>query len=230
MKTLIIPDVHHKTNIVDAIVALESPDHVICLGDYFDDFHDSPEQSILTAKWLKARLSDGWTMLLGNHDLPYAYDAFCPNIPNPFRCSGYSIEKSRAVNSVFPQAGWLSLPAYHKLDRYILSHAGIHPSFAYVLSLDPIEFLRSTLIGGVYSNALSAVSRKRGGHHPTGGILWLDYSEFIPSPNLNQIFGHSPSRLPRLITAPSYNLCLDTHLHHYSTITDSDLPLIKETP
>jgi metallophosphoesterase superfamily enzyme len=45
-------------------------DRVVFLGDYFDDFRDTPESGRATAEWLRTNVRDSrFTFLHGNHDL-----------------------------------------------------------------------------------------------------------------------------------------------------------------
>ena len=57
-KTLIVPDIHNKIDIVDeAIEAFKtSVDEIVFLGDIFDDFGDTLQDAKDSAIWLKNRL------------------------------------------------------------------------------------------------------------------------------------------------------------------------------
>ena len=56
MRTLIIPDIHHCIDKVDKIIKHESADQIVFLGDYFDDYGDDYQTSLITANWLAASL------------------------------------------------------------------------------------------------------------------------------------------------------------------------------
>jgi hypothetical protein len=68
----------------------------------------------------------------------------------------------------------------------------------------------------------------RGGRAPFGGLLWCDTSEFLPTPGLNQLFGHTPRRdvwkydtnRRTGVVHGSQNYCLDTYLRYYGVFTD----------
>ena len=56
MRTLIIPDIHNHTQNADHWLQTQRYDRVVFLGDYFDDFHDTPGDVINTAGWLRERM------------------------------------------------------------------------------------------------------------------------------------------------------------------------------
>ena len=127
-RTLIIPDIHHKYRIAEQIIAKEQPDLTVFLGDYFDDFGDSPEITDKTAKWLVESLShdtiDGKNRrgkksrrihLIGNHDLHYMTKN------KNFQCSGYSEQKWRVINS--HDIDWSKLRLYYWLGSEDDGHA-----------------------------------------------------------------------------------------------------------
>ena len=79
MKTLIIPDIHTKWEKAQKAIEKYPADEVICLGDYFDDFDDTPEMAMDTATWLKDFISRKNTVaLVGNHEFNYLYGKTSP--------------------------------------------------------------------------------------------------------------------------------------------------------
>ena len=71
-KEIIIPDLHQRHGWVDAYLSKRKHDRAIFLGDYFDDFDDTVDEAVATAKWLKSHLDDPDKVLLyGNHDIHY---------------------------------------------------------------------------------------------------------------------------------------------------------------
>ena len=60
MKLLIIPDLHEARNLdaVENALRREQPTRTIFLGDYFDQFGDTPDDASRTARWLKASLAE----------------------------------------------------------------------------------------------------------------------------------------------------------------------------
>lgn len=71
MKTLILPDIHHRYKIAQSIIDSVKADKIVHLGDHQDNFGDTVGQAVNTARWTRERLEAGDTILLGNHDLPY---------------------------------------------------------------------------------------------------------------------------------------------------------------
>ena len=55
-KIILIPDIHNDYFTAEKIIKKENPCNVIFLGDYFDDFDDTVQDAINTAKWLKKSL------------------------------------------------------------------------------------------------------------------------------------------------------------------------------
>ena len=69
---LIIPDVHHKAQIVNDLRSKHPGMPAIFLGDYFDDFHDSVYDMEKTCRWLKQAFeNDDDEFILGNHCFAY---------------------------------------------------------------------------------------------------------------------------------------------------------------
>ena len=55
MKTLVVPDIHNKIDVVQKILDKESSvDEVIFLGDWFDDFNDNVNDVVEVAKFLNS--------------------------------------------------------------------------------------------------------------------------------------------------------------------------------
>jgi hypothetical protein len=232
MKLLIIPDIHHKVDIADKILSKEAGnfDKVIFLGDYQDDFGDSISIAEKTANWLKNSLKEeNRVHLLGNHDASYMF----PKNVNLY-CPGWTKEKSKVVNSILTREDWDKLKLFHYENDFLFTHAGLHKSFN-------CQFLGFTLTGlqedcdeamersrGMMNHPLLECGVSRGGDEPFGGIIWMDFSELEPIPNLNQIFGHTPAYNVREQHEPtSKNYCIDTGLRHYILMTDGKVEVKK---
>lgn len=69
MKTLIVGDLHHAPNLdeVEQPIARERADTVVFLGDYFDQWDDSPADAERTAVWLKHSLAQPCRVHLPRH-------------------------------------------------------------------------------------------------------------------------------------------------------------------
>lgn len=216
MRTLIIGDLHHHTATADAIRAEEAHDHVVFLGDFFDDFYDSPLDARNTALWVKERLADGRsTLLFGNHDLPYAFNGAEFSF---LACSGFTRDKQASVAKVLGSADWEQMRACALVGPWLASHAGFHRE------LLPADILRDpTALAARCQHALAelrqhrpddlfAAGRDRGGWAPVGGVTWGDWERFEGVDGVHQIVGHTPSRkhpLREWTTPRTNNYCID---------------------
>ena len=208
MKTIVIPDVHQRIDLADAILAKEASfDKCIFLGDIWDShdpkFH-TRHHAFLAAKWVAEKVfEDKYVFLFGNHDLGYAHR-------NPhLMITGYNLYHDVAIWEVLEHKHFARFKFFTFEQGFFLSHAGLHPSF-----LPPIwgdkditeknitEFLthaerdcRKNYLesAGVHWFFLPGDARfnpKRG--IPAGGLVWCDFTEeFEAIPNLSQIFGHT---------------------------------------
>jgi hypothetical protein len=231
MKRLIIPDVHHRTAVADQIMAAEPADEVYFLGDYLDDFHDTPAQARSTAEWIRRQIEAGHRLLWGNHDLPYGF------LPRRHDCPGYTPEKAEAVHKVMTPDHWRALRLWYiipdKPRPWILSHAGIERPWIGAAA-DPVSFLhtlQAEALEALYENGGSHplfyyCSAARGGPDPYSGPLWMDWGDFRPIAGLNQIVGHTPLRNPdQYSREESTNWCIDTHLKHYAVLDNGTLSI-----
>lgn len=230
-KTLIISDIHLRWRIVDKIIKHESPDEIVFLGDYFDQFGDTDRDNLIMAQWLGDSLSNPNRIhLFGNHDVSYAF----PH--RSYKCSGYDTHKEWAINSVLKKDDWKKLKLFHSLDdkldklQIVCSHAGIHPHFytKYGEGRPFIEWLTAhsnealnNAFEGMPCHQFLRAGEDRGGLEVYGGLLWIDYSSFEDTDNQNvfQIFGHTPQNKP-IHTA--WHLALDTHNSHYAIYNTSN--------
>ncbi len=217
------------------------------MGDYFDDWHDSPAQAAATARWLAALLDahpveKGYlTALMGNHDLPYRW----PH-NGALSCSGNTVEKHYAINLEMRTRHWERLECFRESQGWLLSHAGFHPSLlSKVVSPNSPNFGSYNVDGefqaqealqcvrtaeeGRYHPWLG-VGRDRGGYDPFGGIFWCDWSRLPPTPGVKQIVGHTKGAEPRYNSGGGgvegmarTRWCLDTALKHYGVLEDGEL-------
>lgn len=209
-KTIIIPDVHHKIDKVNKILDKEQPgenDLFLSLGDWFDDFGDSPAIAIKTAEYvlkLQKELGSRFKWLLGNHDLPYVY----PALARELWCSGVTEAKLDAVKPVLEgELDKTNVALCHIVESkgrlpVVISHAGVHKQQFFTdkkITVKKIKKDTEEALWGLNTeltthNLLHA-GKCRGGILPVGGIVWLDwYHEFVPQSNINQIVGHSTQR------------------------------------
>lgn len=232
-RTLIIPDIHLKWKKADKIIKHEAADAVVFLGDYFDDFGDSPADAAETANWLVNSLKQPNRIhLMGNHDIHYAVQH------RAYKCGGYDQAKEFAINAIMTKNDWKKLQLHTWVGSWLCTHAGLDNHF-YHQEFDLKEQLRSTcdialktaFNGGLPDEILCA-GYKRGGNYPIGGIIWCDTGEFRPIMGVNQVFGHTPQRKPLWLSTPTYNknytqnLCLDVNNCDYYGVHDDVTDMI----
>lgn len=212
--TLILPDIHHKCERAERIIKSEGADEVILLGDYFDDFNDTPEQVTETCEWLSMSVNKPNRIhLFGNHDTHYAYNY------GTFKCSGFEQWKKFIVDDTVPRDVWEKLKWFHVLDNtWLITHAGLHNTYIpkeiipllsfhkdRPLFFNKLEnFLNEEIEEGFKSAAnniphwILNAGACRGGRQRFGGITWCDFQqELSPFIGLNQICGHTPNRTVR---------------------------------
>lgn len=226
---LILPDIHLKHEKAQKIIDAERADFVICLGDFFDDFGDTPEQNIETAKWLKKQLKkDNFIALYGNHDIGYQYPE------NQFAlCSGWTKNKSDAINSILSKKDWNKTKWFYNLDnKWLLTHAGLTKYFLPINTELTIEWICDWLenqskIANIKlesgdSHWFYRAGQDRGGLLPYGGIIWSDCRNFQGIDGINQIFGHTPRQFLNesgvwldINGKISDNACIDSWLNWY---------------
>lgn len=251
-KVLILPDTHLKWRRANAILAHESHDLAILLGDHFDDFNDTVEENRDAAIWLKDSLSvSNRVHLIANHDISYAY----PQNPHT-RCSGFGALKSKAINEVLTRANWDKLKLYHAQDGILFSHAGLSMSLInqerlprdlddLLAELDRQEPVARAMLEGGKAHWMYGCGWSRGGNRPYGGFTWSDFdNDFVPTP-FGQCVGHTPhdrvsfrlrqARTPGIIERSANEMSdidlskswwavdLDTHLTSYAILENGVL-------
>jgi len=255
MKTIIIPDIHNKVDFVEP--ALTSPvlqpyDRVLFLGDYFDDFYDTPIDVHNSATWLKQSIhKPNRIHLLGTHDIWYRF----PH--NPFiMASGNTEEKLDAINRVLTIEDWKLLRPYHYEQDFLMTHAGVHghligqyvlknkQTFGKYIVNNTIQLSTKEIINQIIKPATEEALKDirnnisnnwfeagfaRWGMYKIGGITWLDWNkEFEPIENLNQIVGHSELRIPgQKSLYNSKNYCLDTKTQHIGILENGELTYVE---
>jgi len=239
MKSILITDLHHRVSWVDDFLASEEAkdaDETIFLGDYFDDFGDGPARAYRTAEWLKDRIKNPRSikeiLLMGNHDMAYRY----PDSWYAY-CSGCTKDKSDAINSILTKQDWQQFRFAYYTQGWLISHAGAHPDiFGYDMTPQSI-ITECNSAGNILDLSPKqwclefAAGKARGGISGVGGITWLDFNkEFKPFKGINQIVGHTPHKVPNLVThntTDSVNYCLDTHNRDVYFLVDGVLKIIE---
>jgi hypothetical protein len=121
---LIIPDIHHKVELVERIRANHLGMPAIFPGDYFDDFDDTPEDMKATCEWLKNAVENrDDEFLLGNHC--FAYISYELGVRWGF-CSGWELGKQQVFHQYFPGDALLKSSAWiSRCQGWLISHAGL---------------------------------------------------------------------------------------------------------
>lgn len=195
MKLLIIGDVHLHYEKAERICKKFKDHKIIFVGDYFDQFNDTPDENEWCAEWLKESLKKPNRIhLFGNHDEQYD-----PRVS--IFCSGFSVAKKIAINKVLSISDWDSLKYFHFEKNWWISHAGICKNWF----MSPVETtITESSVQKVIDhattlqrsnqcdNAIWAADYSRGGNHKYGSILWVDWRMLEHINNINQIVGHTP--------------------------------------
>ncbi len=240
MRWLIIPDIHDKIRRAYRIIEREPHDILLLLGDYFDDFNTGVTDAADTAHQVKKWLNEPNTIcLLGNHDMAYGWG----HQNRRLLCPGYDAPKWITINSIITTRDWQAFKLHawmEDADRpWLLTHAGFHLSWLadtqpelYRAGIDKLcADAWASLVRGE-QHFLLGRGASRSGDQGIGGLNWMDWSEFIPIPGINQLVGHTPAKPVRYMeTSSSRNVCLDTHLHHYAVFQDGRLDVKRwDTP
>ncbi len=232
MKIQIIPDIHTGVARAEMAIEQESADKVIFIGDYFDSFGDTLEETEQVAWWLKKSMENPNRIhLLGNHDLAY--------MDQNHICSGFSQGKLFAIKNT--KIDLTKLQHYCWAGDWLCTHAGLSNDFyrAYTLCPSKIEddenknvenFLHGLSTDPEGKHRLYDCSVHRGGRNAYGGIVWCDYEEFNDIPNVKQIFGHThDDEVRHRQTKNAEHYCIDTGLKHYGVLdTETNMMIIAE--
>lgn len=195
MKLLIIGDVHLHYEKAERICR-KFPDHkIIFVGDYFDQFFDTPEENEWCAEWLKESLKKpNRVHLYGNHDEHYD-----PRVNSV--CSGFSYSKKKKINKILSVDDWDLLKYFHFENNWWISHAGICKNWFMspietTITVDNVQKVIDHAITLQRSdqgdNAIWAADYLRGGDNKYGSILWADWRTLEHINNINQVVGHTP--------------------------------------
>lgn len=197
MKLLVIGDIHTHYEKVERIIGKYHKTHkFIFVGDYFDQFGDTPEINASTAHWLKTTMEEhpNWIFLKGNHD-----EIYDPRVN--VMCSGYSTAKKTAINEVLSIEDWDKLKYFHFENKWWFSHAGItkywfgQPMHESITPERVQRVIDDAIIkqrSNSTENAIWASSPRRGGNSVVGSILWQDWRDLELIPNFKQVVGHTP--------------------------------------
>ena len=212
MRYLILPDVHQKVALAKQIIDNNQFDVLISLGDWFDDFYDTPADAEATARFiltLRQIYGKNFVWLMGNHDVCY--------VEKNFRkieiCPGNTGEKFKVVDEVFKDSNIIDsiklaeIVSFPLQEDIILSHAGIsrwhfeNPVTGVTWDgvVKRCNAAMDNLKGGI-DDPIFHAGRERGGRLPCGGITWQGWrQEYSPFKEFSQIVGHTPLLKPTLM-------------------------------
>lgn len=201
-KVLVIPDSHTKINVIEEGLELADKfhaDHIVMLGDYFDDFGATPAQQEDMLTYLKdvLRYRTNIIPLYGNHELSY--------IGAP--CAGHMrVVEDTIRNGIKNDYRFLYAVAF---DGVLYTHAGVTQSWLrdnkiltenalrYRLTPESGAGVLEDKINRIEDIALFAqVGYARGGNTDAPSPLWADCKELINDQldKVKQVVGHTPVR------------------------------------
>jgi len=229
-KILVIGDIHNKHNVAEEYISKWSGP-VVFLGDYLDDFYDTPKDAAATAEWLKESLAKpNRTHLMGNHDFHYMMP-----VESNMYCSGYTPEKHKIVKQILTNEDWSKIKYFHSENNCWFSHAGItrmwfsHP--VHGITKDVIEGvvaqgvddIKNRIYNGSGIKAFYAADRYRGGRFEKGGLLWNDWRNSDFFEGITQVMGHTPRDIIKCAKRKGgININVDTHLQQVIVLNTED--------
>lgn len=223
LRTLLIPDIHQNYGFLESILErepLDSFERIVLLGDYFDGrepTHRGPDAARKTARLinqLEVKVGSRLTLLWGNHDVPY-YLYQCANgrggadhsefrrLRRQMGLAPESQATAEAICEEWPLSFWGKLRPFVRINRFVVSHAGIHlslyPSKARsvaqaleILGKQWSEDFIKLRSGGIPGPLMDAGTVRGGERFEVGGVTWLDWEqEFEDDLPFGQIVGHS---------------------------------------
>lgn len=225
---LILPDLHNRIETHERIISVCPAKRVVHLGDYWDNWDDTPADAQLTAEWVKTRIDADDILLLGNHDVYYVFGNA------QAMCSGNTYDKRKAILKVLPEEDLGAFQLHEMLDvpleskNILVTHAGLSQQMVKSMTVWD-KAIHKTLLeafgelrNGKLPDLACQVGARRGGRWAHGGVLWEDSRDFSPVSGLQQLFGHTPSSNPRTWLDSNdgevANWCIDTHSQHFATV------------
>jgi hypothetical protein len=234
--TLVIGDVHQ--NVAAVLKAVQNwKGRIIFVGDYFDDFDDSPMEAYLTAEWLKDSLKhENRIHLCGNHDFHYMCNKF------DYVCSGFSEAKYNEINRIMTREDWNKIKFFFDENDFWFSHAGVTRYwFEHPIKGINAEIIKEKInkaqqhilvpksVKDTETDCLWASDYQRGGTHKFGGILWSHYSNCEFYEGITQVFGHTYCKNIEVNSAGNARcINVDTYLNEVLEITEKGEFLVHQ--
>ncbi len=248
MKILVVPDIHENLEFLKYIFAVEkvqSFDHIVLLGDYFDPpgvvnpCEQKLQQVAGTLLGYKELYGERLHMLCGNHDLPYyALRPACEEPagrPNPLIgnwLGNTTLDRAKIINDLWDEAFWQQLECAVLLDGWLFSHAGVHPKWwpqelgSTELRYQALQAKWKRAFANIYDeleNPIFSAGRARGGEAAVGGPLWLDWNvEFEDKLEVPQIVGHTRCAKQ---TQKGRSFCIDMAQAAYAIVENDEVQL-----
>lgn len=224
MNTLIVADVHEDVRYMEAVNSLASKaDAVVAVGDYWDSWNKITPATFTVTQWVKSKLSDPkWKLLLGNHDIHYAF----PNIRS-FRCSGYDPMRHPIIDPVIARSDWGHMRFHTWVGPWLITHAGLcekllHDKPEGMAVSEYMDVQEQQIWKNIHkdqSHPWLEAGWSRGGRYGFGGIVWADWSDMKVIPGVNQICGHTEGlKIRQQESGGSRNVCIDTQRRHVAWI------------
>lgn len=184
MKYVFVGDIHGKYELIET--ALQKEGKKIFVGDFIDSFYRTLEDHKKCFDLvLDAIDKDEAIAIFGNHELSYIY-------PN-HKCSGFTKERARLMAHYKERLLKNFKPFILLEDNFLVSHAGLDRRLwdANHLSFDSLEETLNNWWPNLTS-PMHQIGKVRGGISDVGGMFWNDFNfEFVPIPDLVQVFGHT---------------------------------------
>lgn len=218
MRILVIGDIHgHKA--WEKIVLKEDYDRVVFLGDYFDNYRNTPGKEQVTnfreILSMKGTHPDTVELLYGNHDHSYL---------NKEKCSGYKWQNQLIYEEVLKEAkdkGYLKPVLV--LDDIIFSHAGVSSYWLKeVAGLDKPEEITFDTVPLDRFNFNYLTGYDVFGDTPSQSPIWIRPMSLLQFKveGYRQVVGHTQMKKPVSRDGVWFN---DMMPSHYIIIEDGEI-------
>ncbi len=182
MKTLIIPDIHGKVDLLEEILKEHGPssNRIIQLGDLANCVASSRDGDIECLKIFAELQNERGSsprsveVLIGNHEAPYFGDS------QPKFSGFWNLPE---VREAIRKIEWKVATT---VGNTLVTHAGLHPVWETQTAEELNHLWRFDPSNGIFRN----IPISRGGRTEYGGIFWHDYND-PTAQNFPQIFGHT---------------------------------------
>ena len=215
-------DVHNYVDSAQRFLDYEKPKKVIWLGDFMDNFGDTPAAAEKTAEWLahtvKSRPND--IFICGNHDIAYRYSTEAR-----FQGWGFSPEKCRAFYSKFDRKLWERFSWYHVEEwngqKIVFSHAGLHRTMfpREVFNQAHLDMLVKRAEDSIYTEKIHPLF-----DYPVG-MLWIRWPDLPLCDGISQVVGHTPYAQPQIRAvkaSDNWNLLMDCAKNYYAVFKETN--------